>query len=97
VANHLPPRVNADFVWHREDVLDVYTRPYDPRRPQVCMDEASKQLLRETRAPLPPRPGHPRRYDYEYERDRNATAVRWRFTTADARIKLSHLYPSLEE
>ncbi len=51
-----------------EDVLDVYTRPYDPRRPHVCMDEAAKQLLRVTRAPLLPRPGHPRRYDYEYER-----------------------------
>jgi hypothetical protein len=52
-----------------EDVLDVYTRPYDPKRPQVCMDEASKQLLRETRAPLPVRPDHPARVDYEYERE----------------------------
>lgn len=51
-----------------EDVLDVYTRPYDPQRPLICMDEVSKQLLRQTRAPLPPRPGHPAREDYEYER-----------------------------
>jgi hypothetical protein len=51
-----------------EDILDVYTRPYDPRRPVICMDEMPKQLLRETRAPLPPRPGQPRRVDYEYER-----------------------------
>ena len=36
-----------------EDVLDVYTRPYDPRYPQICMDEASKQLLRDIRQPLP--------------------------------------------
>ncbi len=51
-----------------EDVLDVYTRPYDPRRPQVCLDEASVQLVGETRTPLPPAPGQPARYDYEYAR-----------------------------
>lgn len=51
-----------------EDVLDVYTRPYDPARPQVCMDEISTQLLRDTRAPLPVQPGHAAREDYEYER-----------------------------
>jgi hypothetical protein len=52
-----------------EDVLDVYTRPYDPRRPLVCMDEASKQLLRDARTPQPSRPGRPARVDYEYERE----------------------------
>ena len=51
-----------------EDVLEVYTRPYDPLRPQVCMDETSKQLLRETRQSLPVEPGRPEREDYEYER-----------------------------
>lgn len=51
-----------------EDVLEVYTRPYDSRYPQVCMDERSKQLLRESRAPLPMQPGRPERRDYEYER-----------------------------
>jgi len=51
-----------------EDVLDVYTRPYDPCRPLVCMDEVAKQLLRETRAPLPAAPGRPARADFEYER-----------------------------
>ena len=51
-----------------EDVLDVYTRPYDPTRPQVCMDEISTQLLRDTRAPLPARPSQAAREDYEYER-----------------------------
>jgi len=49
-------------------VLDVYTRPYDPKRPLVCMDETSKQLVGETRRPLPPRPGQVERYDFEYER-----------------------------
>ena len=51
-----------------EDVLDVYQRPYDPKRPQVCLDEASKQLLGEVRDPLPVQPGQPTREDYEYER-----------------------------
>jgi DDE superfamily endonuclease len=51
-----------------EDVLDVYTRPYDPLRPQVCLDETSKQLVAETRMPLPTGRGRPARYDYEYER-----------------------------
>ena len=50
---------NGEFVWRMEDVLDVYTRPYDPRCPLVCMDETSKQLLRDVRAPLPPAPGQP--------------------------------------
>jgi hypothetical protein len=52
-----------------EDVLDVYKRPFDPRFPQVCMDEVSKQLLRDTRAPVPMEPGKPERHDYEYERE----------------------------
>jgi len=52
-----------------EDVLEVYTRPYDPRRPQVCLDETSVQLVGETRTPLPTAPGQPARYDYEYERN----------------------------
>ena len=51
-----------------EDVLTVYHRPYDPRFPQVCMDETSKQLVGETRTPLPAAPGQPARIDYEYER-----------------------------
>ena len=51
-----------------EDVLDVYERPHDPRRPQVCMDETSKQLVGEARTPLPARPGRPARIDYEYVR-----------------------------
>jgi len=51
-----------------EDVLAVYTRPYDPLRPQICMDEVSKQLLRDTRQSLPMEPGRVKRHDYEYER-----------------------------
>ena len=49
-------------------MLEVYTRPYDPLRPQICMDETSKQLLRDTRQALPMEPARPEREDYEYER-----------------------------
>jgi hypothetical protein len=52
-----------------EDVLEVYTRPFDAKRPQVCMDEVSKQLVGETRASIPAAPGEPERYDYEYVRN----------------------------
>ena len=52
-----------------EDVLEVYTRPYDPKRPQVCMDETSKQFLAEVKDPLPMKPGRSKRYDYEYDRE----------------------------
>ena len=52
-----------------EDVLAVYTRPHDPSRPLVCLDETSKQLVAETRAPITGRPGRPARFDYEYKRN----------------------------
>jgi len=52
-----------------EDVLDGYKRPYDPKRPNVCLDETSKQLIGETRTPVPASPGQPARYDYEYKRN----------------------------
>jgi hypothetical protein len=68
----LPPKANAGFVAAMEDVLEVYARPYDPKRPQVCFDEGGKQLIGEVRPALPVRPGTPRREDYEYER--NGTA-----------------------
>jgi hypothetical protein len=55
-----------------EDVLEVYHRPHDPACPVVCVDETSKQLIVETRKPIPAKPGRPARYDYEYER--NGTA-----------------------
>jgi hypothetical protein len=51
-----------------EDVLDLYQQPLDPKRPLVCMDEISKQLLADSRPPLPLQPGKPERYDYEYVR-----------------------------
>ena len=54
------------FVCGMEDVLDVYHRPYDPRFPQLCMDETSVQLLADARQALPMRPGRPTRVDSEY-------------------------------
>jgi transposase len=52
-----------------EDVLDVYERPIDEAHPLVCMDECPKQLIGETRIPIPARPGEPERYDHEYVRN----------------------------
>jgi hypothetical protein len=60
-----------------EDVLDVYTRPYDPSRPQVCFDERPVQLLADVREPTPVRPGASAREDYEYERKGTANLFLW--------------------
>src|ERR1051325_8873307 len=74
----IPFQPAAEFVFHMEDVLDVYPRPHDRQRPVVCLDECSKQLIGEVRTPVPPRPaeddrpGRAERYDCEYVR--NGTA-----------------------
>jgi len=52
-----------------EDILEVYKRPLDPRRPLVCLDESSKQHIKEVVNPIPIEPGKPERYDTEYERN----------------------------
>jgi transposase len=52
-----------------EDVLEVYKRPYDEKRPVVCMDELNKQTVKEIQIPLPIEPGKPQRFDTEYERN----------------------------
>ena len=64
----IPPQRNGHFVAAMERVLEVYRRPYDPAYPVVCMDETPRQLIRETRVPIPARPGQPERHDYEYRR-----------------------------
>jgi len=69
----IPPQANGAFVAQMEEVLDVYTLPEDPDCPLVCMDEASKQLVGETRTPLPARPGDTAHQDYEYVRNGVAT------------------------
>ena len=65
----IAPEASAAFVANMEDVLEVYQRPHDPRRPLVCLDETSKQLIKETRTPIAAKPGQPAREDYEYERN----------------------------
>ena len=52
-----------------EDVLDVYKRPYDPKFPQICLDETNRQLIAETRSTIRAKPGQPKRQDYEYHRN----------------------------
>lgn len=64
----IPPEADAEFVAHLEDVLDVYSRPYDARLPVLCMHEQPVQLVEEVRTPLPATKRHPRRVDYEYKR-----------------------------
>jgi DDE superfamily endonuclease len=65
----IPETPSAEFVFRMEDVLEVYHRPYDPKRPVVCVDETFKLLIGETRQPLPPRPGSVERYDHVYTRN----------------------------
>ena len=65
----IPPEGSADFVCAMEDVLEVYQRPYGENEALVCLDETSKQQVKETRAPRPMRPGAAGGYDYEYERN----------------------------
>ena len=60
--------MGEDFVYHMEDVLDLYAEPLDPLRPVVCLDERSVQLLSEVRPPAAPEPGRAARHDYEYQR-----------------------------
>lgn len=64
----IPPKANAAFVANMEDVLDVYAKPYDIKRPVVCVDEGGKQLIGDVREPLPVRGGYPAREDSEYRR-----------------------------
>jgi hypothetical protein len=64
----IPPEADAEFVANMEDVLDVYSRPYDAKFPVLCMDEQPVQLLNETRTPIAATKDHPKRVDYEYER-----------------------------
>ena len=65
----IPPKDNGEFVAHMEKVLDIYKRPYDANYPVVCMDESPKQLIGETKLPIPMSPGNVAKYDYEYKRN----------------------------
>jgi hypothetical protein len=65
----IPPEANAEFVCQMEEILELYTLPYDPDYPLVCFDESSKQLISEVRTPIPATTGQVERYDYEYQRE----------------------------
>ena len=65
----IPPEQDAAFVCQMEQILEVYKRPYDAKRPVVCMDEQPKQLIAEVNKPLPVQPGAPACIDYEYIRE----------------------------
>ncbi len=65
----IPAENNAHFVCRMENVLEVYKRSNDPLHPVVCMDETSKQCIKEVRSPIAARPGETERYDAEYERN----------------------------
>ena len=65
----IPPKASAEFVCAMEDVLEVYHRRFEDNEVLVCLDETSKQLVQETRQPLPLRPGAAMAYDYEYRRN----------------------------
>ena len=93
----IPPAANAEFVYHMEDVLDVYHRPADPQHPVVCLDEATKQLIGEVREPLPAKPGEVERCDCEYIRNGTATLfvavdplAGWRAVTVTAVAPIGH-------
>ena len=64
----IPPEADAEFAAAMEDVLEVYSRPYDKDYPVLCMDEQPVQLTKETRQPIKATKEHPKRVDYEYER-----------------------------
>ena len=64
----IPPKQSSAFVAQMEQVLDIYKLPYDEYHPVVCMDESPKQLIAETKTPLPMRAGSSAKFDYEYKR-----------------------------
>lgn len=101
----IPPKENADFVCAMEDILEVYQRTFDEDEVLVCMDETSKQCVKETRIPLAPEPGKSERFDYEYERNGvsnlfmlSAPLLGWRHvkvTDRHTKIDWAHLIKDL--
>ena len=79
--------MSGEYVAAMEDVLDLYSEPYDAERPVVCFDETSTQLLADVREPLPAQPGRPRREDYEYRRE----GTRNLFLTCEPRAGWRHV------
>jgi hypothetical protein len=61
--------MTSDFIWHMEDVLDLYEHPYDPKNPVICFDERPCQLIGDSFIPIPIKPGSPKKEHYEYVRN----------------------------
>lgn len=61
-------KIDEEYRSRMYRLLDLYKAPYDPFIPMICMDEKSKQLLKDTRIPIPAKPGSVEKYDYEYKR-----------------------------
>lgn len=101
----IPPEQSAEFVWRMESVLEVYQTAYDPKIPVICIDEATKQLVKETLVPIAAERGQPERFDYEYERNGTANLfmicepmVGWRrveVTQQRTAIDYAHLLKTL--
>jgi len=71
----IPPEQNGSFVANMEKMLDVYKRPLDSLHPVVCMDESPKQLIGETKRPIPASPGQPARHDYRHDYEYSRSGV----------------------
>jgi hypothetical protein len=93
----LSPQADGEFVCAMESMRNLHTLPCGPAYPEMYRDVLSKHLACEMRVPLPPAPSHVACEVLAYERRRNCRGTRteWRYTTADARIKLIHHYPRL--
>jgi hypothetical protein len=61
--------MTSEFIWRMEDVLDLYEKPYDPKRPVICFDERPCQLIGDAIIPIPIKPGSPKKEHYEYIRN----------------------------
>lgn len=88
----IPPKQNAEFVAHMEDVLEVYSRPFDKKRPVICMDEKPFQLLDEYLEPISMgKDNHSEKYDCEYVR-KGSCAI-FMFTEPLGGWREAHAYP----
>ena len=101
----IPPEADAEFTANMEDVLEIYSKPYDPKVPVLCMDEQPVQLIKETKTPIAATLTHAKRVDYEYERAGTANifmfteplsgwrhvSVRERKTKVDWAIEMANL------
>ncbi|MDY6930184.1 MAG: IS630 family transposase [Pseudomonadota bacterium] len=103
----MPPDQNASFVASMEDIIEVHSRPYNPKYPVVCMDESSVQLIGEVHEPIPAAPGHPVLMDDEYVRNGVASIFmeveplggkcRVRVTEQQTRIDWAHFIKEMLE